>query len=162
VLALIPNQTVNEGVLLSVGLQASDPDGDQVLTFALVSGPPGMVINPSSGLLTWTPTEAQGPSTNDVTVSVTDNGTPSLRDSRTCRVLVNEVNSAPTLAAVANRTVNEGSLLTVNLSATDPDLPANNLTYSLLNEPAGMVLDPITGVLTWTPSEAQGPSTNVI
>jgi len=40
---------------------------------------------------TWTPTEAQGPSTKVVTVGVTDNGTPPLSDTKTVTVVVDEV-----------------------------------------------------------------------
>jgi hypothetical protein len=40
------------------------------LTVTLVSGPSGMVV--TNGVLTWTPTSAQGPSTNLVTVAVSD------------------------------------------------------------------------------------------
>ena len=41
--------------------------------------------------------------------------------------------------------------------ATDPDLPANALTYSLIGAPVGATIDPGTGVFSWTPTEAQGP-----
>src|SRR5438132_11463902 len=90
-----------------------------------------MTINASSGVLSWTPSEAQGPGTSTITVRVTDNGVPSLNDTKSFTVVVNEVNSAPTLAALGNQTINEGSTLTLTVSATDPDLPANSLTYSL-------------------------------
>ena len=43
-------------------------------------------------------------------------------------------------------------------SATDPDLPANTLTFSLdAGAPAGATVDPVSGVFNWTPTEAQGP-----
>ena len=38
----------------------------QALAVTLVSGPPGLVV--TNGLLAWTPTEAQGPSTNSLVV----------------------------------------------------------------------------------------------
>jgi hypothetical protein len=39
----------------------------------------------------------------------------------------------------------------------DPDVPGNLLTYSLGGAGiAGMAIDPVTGVFTWTPSESQG------
>ena len=56
---------------------------------------------------------------------VTDNGTPSLDDSETITVTVNEVNVAPVLAAIGNQSVDERSLLTFTATATDADLPAN-------------------------------------
>ncbi|MEK7862813.1 MAG: CHRD domain-containing protein, partial [Chloroflexota bacterium] len=44
-------------------------------------------------------------------------------------------------------------------SATDPDVPANTLTFSLApGAPAGAAIDPATGLFTWTPPPAQGPA----
>ncbi|PYI87545.1 MAG: hypothetical protein DME26_05830, partial [Verrucomicrobia bacterium] len=161
VLAAVPDQTVNEGSTLNVMISASDPDiPANTLTFSLVSPPSGASINASSGVFTWTPTEAQGPATNTVTARVTDNGSPPLSDTRNFTVVVNEVNSPPVLAPIANRTVDEGSAVTITNSATDPDIPANSLTYSLdSGAPAGASIDPSTGLFTWTPSESQGPGT---
>ena len=51
--------------------------------------------------------------------------------SRPFNITVGEVNQAPVLAAIGNKSVDEGSLLTFTASATDPDLPANNLSFSL-------------------------------
>src|SRR5205814_2382766 len=115
-----------------------------------------------TGLLTWTPTEAQGPSTNLITVRVTDNGTPALNDTKSFTVVVTELNSPPTLTVPPDQTIPELSTLTVTKTASDADLPANNLTFSLLSGPTGVHLDSATGLLTWTPTEAQGPSTNLI
>ena len=62
------------------------------------------------------------------------------------------------LAAIGDKTVDEGALLSFTATATDADLPANTLTFSLdAGAPAGASIDPATGLFTWTPSEAQGP-----
>src|SRR5438128_939280 len=108
------------------------------------------------------PTEAQGPSTNLITVRVTDNGAPQSSDTKSFTVVVTEVNSAPVLTVPTNQTVTELSTLTVTNTASDADLPTNTLTFSLVSAPAGVNLDSSSGVLTWTPTEAQGPSTNQI
>src|SRR5207302_2023015 len=77
------NQTITELDTLVVTNTATDSDlPANTLTFSLVSPPAGMIIDPSSGVLTWTPTEAQGPSTNAIRVKVTDNGTPALSDTK--------------------------------------------------------------------------------
>ena len=97
--------------------------------------------------------------TYNVTVRVTDNGSPVLSDFETISITVNEVNVAPVLAAIGNKSVNEGSLLTFTATATDADLPANGLTYSLdAGAPAGATINATTGVFTWTPTESQGGS----
>src|SRR5213078_1131652 len=89
-------------------------------------------------------------------------GEPSLSATNTFKVIVTEVNIAPLLTVPDNQTINELSTFVVTNTATDPDLPANTLTFSLVSPPAGMSIDPSSGVLTWTPTETQGPSTNVI
>src|SRR5207248_2078003 len=95
------------------------------------------------------------------TTKVTDNGSPPLSATNSFTVVVTEVNSAPVLPVQTNRTINELTLLTVTNRATDSDLPANTLTYSLLSPPTGAAINS-SGVITWTPTEAQGPSTNTI
>ena len=96
--------------------------------------------------------KAQGPGCYTFDVVVTDDGTPNLSDSETITVTVNEVNVAPVLDPVGDQTVDEQTLLTFTATATDADLPANTLTFSLSGEPAGASIDPVSGVFTWTPS----------
>ena len=43
------------------------------------------------------------------------------------------------------------------VSASDPDLPANTLTFSASGLPDGATFDPATRQFSWTPSESQGP-----
>jgi len=113
----------------------------------------------ANGVITWTPTEAQGPSTNTFTTVVTDNGTPSASATNSFTVVVNEVNTVPVLPTQSNLVIDELTTLTVTNTATDTDLPANTLTYVLLAAPTNAAIS-TNGVITWTPSEAQGPSTN--
>ncbi len=155
VLATIPNKTVNELALLTFTASATDADlPANTLTYSLIGAPTGATINPTTGVFSWTPTEAQGPGSFPVTVSVSD-GTTSA--SRSLTVTVSEVNVAPILAAITDKTVNELAALTFTASATDADLPVNTLTYSLTTAPTGATINPTTGVISWTPTEAQGP-----
>ena len=72
-------------------------------------------------------------------------------------------NSAPVLGAVAGQWIGEGNTLTLAMSATDPDLPAQSLTYSLApGAPAGASLDAGTGIFTWTPPVTGFSRTNSI
>src|SRR6185369_14221440 len=134
VLPTISQQTVAEGILLSVNDAATDSDiPANTLSYSLINPPSGASIN-GSGLITWTPTEVQGPSTNTITAVVND-GTISVTNSFV--VVVTEVNTAPVLPTISQQTVAEGSLLSVSDAATDSDLPANTLTYSLISPPSG-------------------------
>ena len=163
VLSVPANLSVDELTTLRVTNTATDQDlPANTLTFGLVAPPDGVALDAATGVLTWTPTEAQGPSTNRITVWVADNGVPPLSATNSFTVVVNEVNAAPVLGVPANLSVDELTTLRVTHTATDPDLPANALTFGLVTAPDGVRLDAATGVLTWTPTEAQGPSTNRI
>ena len=60
-----------------------------MLTFSLDPGAPATaVIDPTNGVFTWTPATNQVPGTNTVTVRVTDNGVPSLADTKSFRIVV--------------------------------------------------------------------------
>jgi hypothetical protein len=119
-----------------------------------------MTINASSGLISWTPSEAQGPGEFVVTVRAQDNGTPALGHTTTFSVRVLEVNVAPVLTLPAVGTVEEQTALILTANATDADLPANTLTYELVSGPEGATFNPATRELRWTPTEEQGPGTH--
>ena len=151
-----PNRRVSEGLPLSFQLKASDADlPPQPLTFSLVSGPDGLTINPTSGLVSFRPTEAQGPSTNTVVVRVSDNGTPALSATNSFTVVVMEVNQAPELVSVGNLSIDPLMLNLIRLEAKDADLPAQKLTFALVSGPKGMTIDPAAGVISWTPTADQ-------
>jgi hypothetical protein len=157
ILAAIPDQQADEGVPLEYALAAGDPDAGDQLTFAFVGAvPAGLRVAPATGLISWTPREAQGGATNAVTVQVTDNGSPALSASRTFTVAVREVNQPPQFEPVPDQTVKEGVELELRLVAEDADLPKQNLRFALLQAPAGATLNPDTGRLRFTPDEAQG------
>lgn len=136
----------------------------RTLTYSLGAGAPtNATVNPSSGVFTWTPTEAQGPSTNSLSVIVTDNSTPPLSKTNTFTVTVLETNSAPVLAAIDNRTLHAGSLVMFTNSATDADLPADTFSYSLdPGAPASANVNPATGVFQWLTEDADANSSNPI
>jgi hypothetical protein len=132
----------------------------QLLTYSLVSGPSGLTVSPE-GVVAWTPTEEQGPSTNAVTVRVSDNSSPALSTTSSFNLIVSEANTAPTLINAFSRSMTENVKLTSQLIARDGDLPAQKLTFSLVSGPRGLTLS-AGGLLEWTPAEDQGPSTNKV
>jgi hypothetical protein len=119
-------------------------------------------VDSSSGVLTWTPTEAQGPDTNTITVVVSDNGGPSLSDTNSFTVIVREVNRAPVLAPLMDCTHVPGAIRWITNAASDPDEPPGQLTYTLLNAPPGMAIGPTSGVLVWGPAANCPPLTNTV
>ncbi len=163
VLAAIGDRAIDEETPLAFTVSATDTDVPiQRLTFSLDSGPAGAVIHPDTGAFAWTPAEAEGPCATQVTVRVADNGWTNGVDSETFTITVNEVNRPPEAGAVADLHVGPGSLLTLPVPASDPDLPANALGYSLEPGcPAGAGIS-AAGVLTWMPPDASASSTNEI
>ena len=162
-LATIPDYTVYEGETLSFTNAASDPDlPANEFTFSLGNAPATAALNPSSGVFTWMPDEAQGPGTNLISLIVTDNGAPGLSATQNFTVIVLESNVAPQLAVITDFTITEGETLTFISTATDSDLPPNQLGFNLANAPAGAQIDSVSGVFQWTPDEAHSPGTNLI
>ncbi len=84
----IGDQTVTLGQTLSFTATATDSDQPtQLLTFYLGAGAPANAnVDPFSGQFTWTPTQA--PTTNLLTLSVADNGVPSLSATQSFLVTV--------------------------------------------------------------------------
>ena len=98
-----------------------------------------------------------------ITVTVDDGQTENHEFSRSLDVIVTAENDPPELIGLSDRQISENSLLQIALEAVDVDRPTNVLTFSLEGEvPLGAVIDGVTGELTWTPSEVQGPSTNLL
>ena len=159
----LSRQTIDEGQLLSIDILGTDPDVPiQQLAYRLVNAPPGVTLDPATSLLEWQPAEDQGPSTNTIIVAVDDGGVPPLSATNELEVVVLEVNQGPVLTPIGNRGLSELGLLRVTCRASDADLPAQTLSYRLVDGPSGVTLNPVSGVLDWWPTEAQGPSTNII
>src|SRR5207247_2076755 len=116
---------------------ATATDGDlppQSLTFSLLSAPSETRRAASSGVVSWTPTEAQGPGSYSVTVRVSD-GTANT--DAAIALTVTEVNAAPVLSNVpATASIPELAAYMFTATATDGDLPPQSLTFSLLSAPS--------------------------
>ena len=69
-------------------------------------------------------------------------------------------NTPPVLAAISDRTVGVGGTLNITNAATDSDLPAQTLTFSLPTAPTNASINPNSGVLTWRPLVTHANSTN--
>ncbi len=145
VLADIGDQTIAEGRTLTILLVGSDADGD-ALTYAVGGAPAGATLSGST--FTWEPSHTQA-GEYSVTFTVTDQHGGVARE--TVTITVGEANQAPTLAAIGDQTVAEGSLLTIPLVGTDEDGDA--LTYAVEGPPAGATLSGST--FTWEPSHTQ-------
>lgn len=70
-------------------------------------------------------------------------------------------NTSPTLTAVSDRVIGVGQTLNITNAATDPDLPAQALSYGLAAAPTNATINASSGVITWRPLVTQANSTNL-
>jgi hypothetical protein len=159
----IPTQTVNEMTLLTVTNTATNANTYATICgYCLVNPPAGACID-ANGVITWTPTQNQSPGAYFITTVVTNSSpydlvNPQLTATNTFAVIVQEVNVAPALPAIALQTVNELALLTVTNAATNANIHSTIRGYCLVNPPAGASIN-AGGVITWTPAQTQSPGT---
>ena len=162
-LKVIRDRTVDE--LSEIIFAAAASDGDQPMqqvTFSLAPGAAEGATISSEGVFRWTPTEAQGPGAFPITVRATDDGTPPLSAEQTFNVTVREVNRPPKLAEIPDQVAEVGRPFTFTVTASDDDLPANNLTYFLGDDaPAAATLSE-SGVLAWTPAPTEAGTTQTV
>ncbi len=149
----IANAMTEADILFQVTATADDPDlPDDEVTFSLDAAPTGRSLDPAGGLISWTPTGSQV-GNHPVTVRVTDEDGPFATTS--FNVKVEGPNQPPTLDPIVNAMAQQDVLFQVTASADDPDLPDDVLTFSLDAGPAGMSIDPVSGLISWTPTGGQ-------
>ncbi len=125
-LAAIGPQSVNEGQSLNVPVSATDPDGS-IPSLTAENLPLNAVFSDNgngTGALVFNPDLTQSGVYN-VRFIASDG---SLADTELVAITVNQVNLAPTLAAIGAQSVDEGQTLNLPISATDPDATTPTLT----------------------------------
>ena len=124
---------------------ATDVDND-ALQFTLVSAPAGMQIEPTTGIIRWTPNGAQL-GIQSVVLSVTDGkgGTAIQRFKIQTQIEVG--NHAPLITSNPITIAHSSTEYTYSVRAVDPD--EDTLVYSLLNSPTGMKINAQTGAISW-------------
>jgi cold shock CspA family protein/PKD repeat protein len=141
----------DELATIAFTVTATDPDGDDII-FGIANEPAGAVFDAETGRFTWIPAEDQGPGMYTPTITVWDFGNPQLKSSRDVTIQVGEVNSAPTIQPLPDQSGLEGQSVVIVVEASDPDLPANDLTYQADGLPPGLRIDSAAGLITGTPT----------
>ncbi|PLP59418.1 hypothetical protein CYK37_08820 [Mesorhizobium loti] len=139
----------------SGGTADSDPDGDP-LTVTSASAANGAVIIGANGQITYVPnSNFNGTDTITYTISDGNGGTATA----TVTVTVNPVNDAPSGMPIADRTRNDSDTDSINASAFFADVDGDTLVYSVAGLPAGLTIDPATGLISGTIAhDASGPT----
>ena len=81
------------------------------------------------GVFSWIPEESQGPGSYTFDVKVTDDGSPARSSYATVTVVVEEANQPPVLEVAEEFLAEAGSVFTMVAAASDPDLPAQRISY---------------------------------
>ncbi len=126
-------------------IRAVDPDG-HALSYSLVSGPQSMAIDAVTGLASWTPALADA-GRHDVVIQVEDGRGGSSVQSFTLAV-ADSANRPPVFATAPVVASSSGSDYQYPAEARDAD--GDSLVYALTQSPAGMNVDPGTGLVSWS------------
>jgi hypothetical protein len=145
------SQTTNFGTTITpLPITASDSDSSQVLTYAATGLPPGLSIDPSTGVISGTNTAATGsPFTVHVTATDTTGASGFVNFTWTIHTVVSVTNPGAQSGTV-------GTPFSLTMSATDSDPGITTFTWTKTGLPTGLNLNSSTGVISGTPSTVVG------
>jgi Cadherin domain len=137
----------------------------QTLTYTITGGADAALftINATTGALAFisapnfeNPLDAGANNVYDVQVTVTDNGTPNLSDVQNIAVTVTNANDNPSITSngggpTATVSIPENTTPVTTVTAIDPDVPAQTLTYTITGgaDAALFTINPVTGALSF-------------
>jgi hypothetical protein len=146
----IADQSANEGQAFSLNVAShfSAPAAGDALTYS-GSLPTGLSIDHNTGVISGTPTDSDF-GNHTITVTATDAHGKAI--SETFHLAV--ADSGPTATTIPDQSANEGQAFSLNV-ASHFAVPAagDPLTYSA-SLPAGLTIDPHTGVISGTPTDS--------
>ncbi|WP_405415753.1 putative Ig domain-containing protein [Maribacter sp. Asnod1-A12] len=143
-------QNAVEGSVVSLQIEATDAEDDN-MTFAATDLPDGLTIDATTGLISGTITAgASDDSPFSVTVTVTDDGSPSEESTVTFDWIVTDVviNLAPVVTNPGEINGVEGDVVSLQIEAIDGE--DDNISFTATNLPDGLTIDTTTGLISGT------------
>ena len=117
-------------------------------TYSAVSVPAGMTVNPTTGLVSWTPPDS-AVGTGYYSFSIT-NGVGTVTPVVSIQVSPN----LPNVTYTQNSPAIVTQPLSVQFNQTNDPYNTAPVTYSLVTAPTGVTINPTTGLMEWTPGLA--------
>lgn len=145
-----PDQTNVLNDTVSLQVVAVDANVEDVLVYTAVNLPPGVDINSETGLISGTLTQS---GRYAILIIVEDNHGDS--DNAIFKWVINDASSSNTNPEIVNPTTQASTLNeTVSLELDASDADNDPLTYSAMNLPTGLAINPNTGQISGTVTEA--------
>jgi hypothetical protein len=138
------HQQTKPNTAVQLEMKATDYTAGQTLTYSATGLPPGLSIDPASGLISGTTTSAIG--NYNVKVTATDTS-----DSTTFASFTWAVENLITVTMPGTEHSFVGTPVSVPVAATD-SAPGHSLTFSATGLPAGLSIDPASGLISGTPT----------
>ncbi len=146
VIISLPITLAVEDVFYSYDVNASDVDIGDVLTYKLDLAPQGMIIDESSGVISWLPTN-DFVGNNEMIVNVTDSS--SAYDAQEFIIFVSNTNDAPELEPIGDLEATEDLPFYYQIRATDVD---SYDVLSFYDNSELFEIDKNTGIISFTPT----------
>jgi len=132
-------------------VHASDPDNGDVLEYVLISGPEGVSLDSTSGLLAWTPSSTQE-GTQSVNLRVRD--VQGLSSDQTFDITVTAADTPPEITSTPVGSIVAGNQWQYQVTATDDQ--GADLLYELVAGPDGMSISSSNLVIWMTDENDEG------
>ncbi len=146
VIAPLPDVDLAEGEPFT-SVQPVLTQGSGTITFELVQGPAGMTINPATGVVMWTATFGDV-GAQEIIIIRAVNGCPDEGGFVSSQTFTVTECTPPVIAPLSDVELIEGEMFT----SAQPTLTqgSGSITFELVEGPAGMTIDPVTGIVSWT------------
>ena len=141
------------GRQFSSQVEADSPNGEPMTYYLIGDIPEGLTMDKKTGAISWLPALGQDNS-YEITIRVVSSEGATAEMSFTLEVLPKQINrnTKPTFTSQPIETAIYDKEYRYQVKARDAE--GDPITLRLLMAPEGVVFDPISGLLIWTPSEA--------
>ncbi|MBR9705773.1 PGF-pre-PGF domain-containing protein [Candidatus Pacearchaeota archaeon] len=131
-------------------------ENDDSLKYSLIKKPDGMMINETTGKVTWLPMQSHV-GANNIVIQVSDD---IFTVNQSFIIEVENVNDAPVINTTPILNAKVGKVYIYDVDAINDD--NDNLKYSLVLSPKEMSIDNETGLINWKPKGNDKGNNNVI